>query len=335
MLHLCMEQNKCLLLETAERLQKKSPHQPELNGVHLGVTVPQAVAQLLAAKRIANRRPVYVKSLSHYLSRFATGCGVALISQLTPAVIEKWLSQFPSPSSRQTWLNRISTFCAFCVRRDFLQFNPCDKIERVTVDHKPPIIFTVEQTRLLLKTCPTVCKPWLVLTTFAGIRPDGEIGKVEWEHIDLDTATARIDFPKVRKHRRIVPLEPIVVKLLREHPIKKGLVAPSRSTLRRFKRKMRALLGFDKWPQDVTRHTAASYLVALHKDAGKVAAMLGNSTSILMSHYHEPVNAPDCAAFWSLPIVEGPPKLNGAEVGVCPLVANCDQIELRLDLPRA
>jgi hypothetical protein len=54
------------------------------------------------------------------------------------------------------------------------------------------------------------------------------------------------------------------------------------------------------WPTDLLRHTAASYLLALHKDAGKVANMLGNSPQILLSHYHDPVTEADCKAFWQL-----------------------------------
>ena len=121
---------------------------------------------------------------------------------------------------------------------------------------------------------------------------------LKWEHVSLETGTVQILFPKVRKHRRIVPLESVAVKLLREHPLKSGNVAPSNSTLRRFKRRMRAVLGFARWPQDVTRHTAASYLFARHSDAGKVAAWLGNSVSVLMNHYVVPVEKESCAAFW-------------------------------------
>lgn len=220
------------------------------------------------------------------------------MASVTTAEIEVWLSQFQNPESRQTWLTRISVLFSFAVRRDYLPKNPCDKIERVTLDRKPPVIFTPEQSRTLLAMCPTLCKPWLVLTMFAGIRPDREMRMLKWEHVNLKTATVQILFPKVRKHRRIVALEPIAVKLLRQHPLKSGMVAPSKSTLRRFKRKMRAVLAFTKWPQDVTRHTAASYLMALHQDAGKVAARLGNSVSILMSNYVVPVEKANCETFW-------------------------------------
>jgi integrase len=156
----------------------------------------------------------------------------------------------------------------------------------------------VEQSRQLLAACPVVCRPWLILAMFAGIRPDGELMKLDWSKIDLETATVKIDFPKVRSHRRIVPLEPLAVKLLKEHPLRSGAVAPSRSTLRRFKRRMRAVLGFERWPQDVLRHTAASYLLALHQDAAKVAGWLGNSVKVLLSNYHDPVTREASAAFW-------------------------------------
>jgi integrase len=293
MLHLCIPQKKCLLLETATRLQTTQRNFP------FNVTLSQCVNELLPAKLSGNRRPEYVKSLSHYLCRFTAGRGDEPISSISTDDVEKWLSQFSNPDSRQTWLTRISTLFAFAVRRDYLVVNPCDKIERVTIDRKPPTIFTPAQSREVLAVCPTLCRPWLILTMFAGIRPDREMRLLKWEHINLEAGTVQILFPKVRKHRRIVPLEPIVVQLLREHPLKSGPVAPSNSTLRRFKRRMRAVLGFARWPKDVTRHTAASYLMALHCDAGKVASWLGNSVSVLMSHYVVPVEKTACAEFWS------------------------------------
>lgn len=77
-------------------------------------------------------------------------------------------------------------------------------------------------------------------------------------------------------------------------------LAPHYSRVRRWKDVARNNIGFDRWPQDLLRHTAASYLLALYGDAGKVAARLGNSSSVLLSHYHQPVTQADCEKFWSL-----------------------------------
>ena len=102
------------------------------------------------------------------------------------------------------------------------------------------------------------------------------------------------------RRRRIVPLEPKAVALLAACPLRRGGIAPGAGVVRRFKRAARAVLCWTAWPKDVLRHTAASYLLAKHKNAGLVALWLGNSEKILMSHYHEPVCAENCGRFWEI-----------------------------------
>ena len=175
-----------------------------------------------------------------------------------------------------------------------------DSMDKITVDRPPPVILTVEQSRLLFKLCPMVLRPYLILTMFAGIRPDKEAMKLRWEHINRESGVVAINFPKVKKQRRLVTLQPIAAAMLREFPLRYGAVSPSRSTVRRWKRKMRGVLGFKKWPADLLRHTAASYLYELIGDEAKVAKSLGNSARILMSHYVVPVSKEACAAFWKI-----------------------------------
>jgi len=292
MLQLCNAQKTCLLLETAKRLQ-----QPSLRGFPFGLTVSQCIAELIAAKRAGNRREVYLKSLSHYLTRFARNRELVPVADVTTEDIEAWLIQFPLPYSRQTWLNRISTLFSFAVRRGHCDKNPCDRIERVTIDRKPPKILTPAEAETLLRMVPNVCRPYLILGMFAGIRPD-ELMRLAWDDVDLETKTVKVD-GKTRR-RRIVPLELKTVALLAACPLRRGSIAPSAGVVRSFKRAARAVLGWLAWPKDVLRHTAASYLLAAHKDAGKVALWLGNSEKILMSHYHEPVRNDDSGRFWGL-----------------------------------
>lgn len=270
-------------------------------------TIANVIQQLLAAKAASNRRPAYISSLAHYLRRFAAGREQRSLADFTSAEVEDWLKQFSAAGSRQTWLNRISTLFAFAERREIIASNPCKKIERVTIDRPPPKILTPTQSQTLLalvsaKTAHgyqarhTDCKPYLVLAMFAGIRPE-EILRLDWKQICLETKTVRVDLAKTRR-RRIVPLHERAVIELATCPNRTGPVAPSNVTVRRFKRAAREAIGFAEWPKDVLRHTAASYLLALHGDVARVAMMLGNSPQILMTHYHEPVNSADCAEFW-------------------------------------
>lgn len=145
MLSLCKAQNHCLILAAANQLMS----QPRLRLEEGDFVVPlnDAISRLLAAKLAANRRSVYLKSLSHYLARFAAGRASLPTSSITAPEIEAWLEQFPSPSSRQTWLNRLSTLFSFCLRKGWLDKNPCDCIDRVSIDRKPPSILTPAQSR--------------------------------------------------------------------------------------------------------------------------------------------------------------------------------------------
>jgi len=253
---------------------------------------------LIAAKSAGNRRAVYVKNVKYSLDRFAAGLENKPLADFTVADVEEWLGRFSAAGYRQTWLSRISTLFAFAVRRDFISKNPCDKIERITVDRLAPKILSPSQVETLLRVTPGVCKAYVILGTFAGIRPD-ELLKMDWQAVNLDTKTVTVNDAKTRR-RRIVPLEPRAVTLLSGCPLQRGAIAPSNSTVRRFKRRACAVLGLASWPKDVLRHTAASYLLALHGDAGKVATMLGNSSSVLLRHYHEPVINGDCGHFWGL-----------------------------------
>lgn len=292
---MCQAHGVCLLWET---LQRSRQSHPTLAGFGDSVSVAEAIAQLLAAKRAANLRPAYLKSLSYYLSRFAQGRERLPLEAVGTEAVESFLAQFSQPASRATWLNRISTLFAFAVRRDWLVKNPCARLERITVERKAPLVLSPEQAALLVSITPKVMLPYVVLGLYAGLRP-AELERLQWSDVDLITFTVKVNFAKTRR-RRIVPLHAKAVALLQAFPLRSGPVAPSHSTVRRFQRRARMALGLKAWPADLLRHTAASYLLALHGDAGKVATMLGNSSGVLLTHYHDPVRAEDCGLFWRL-----------------------------------
>lgn len=266
--------------------------------VPAGITMRAAIDELLAAKRAANRRPVYLRSLGFYLNQFAAGRDTKPLAEFSTASVEQWMQRYASPESRQTWLNRLSTLFSFAVRRGHLTANPCARIERVTVERVPPLVLTPEQAEKLLRVTPPRMRAHVVLGLFAGIRP-GELAKLTWDAVCLDTKSVRVDLAKTRR-RRIVPLEPCAVALLAALPERTGDISPPEISVRRWKRRAAKALRFGRWPQDLLRHTAASYLLALLGDAGKVAARLGNSSAILLTHYHQPVKQADCERFWQL-----------------------------------
>jgi len=266
---------------------------------HAGITLRAAIDEVIAAKINAGLRPQSIKQLNSTLRQFSKGRESVPLAAIGVRDLETWLDgRKVKPMTRQGNVGRLSALFSYHVRRDNIITNPCRRLERIKVEHTAPLILTPDQADTLLKHTPCKFRAYVILGMFAGIRPE-ETEKLTWEDICFDTKTVTVNLAKTRR-RRIVPLEPRAVALLEKCTFKKGNIVSSRTAVRRFKREVREALGFDSWPHDLLRHTAASYLLALIGDSGKVASRLGNSSSILLTHYHQPVKQADCEKFWTV-----------------------------------
>jgi integrase len=290
-------QTNCLLV-SASQFQKKSlfPQPISFDFISGARTLCQCIEEILAAKTSANRSPRYVVSLGYYLRQFSKGRMDEPISDLTFLDVESWLKKYPSGQTKRAWISRLSALFAFAVRRGYMKENPCARLERVSVDRSPPLVLTPGQSRQVLAASPMMMRPYFLLASFVGLRPE-ELTRLDWSQVNLETKIVTINFGKTRRHR-FVPLPETAVDELQKCPLKAGQVTPSNSTVRRWRSKMTKLLGLAKWPQDFLRHTAASYLYERHCDAALVAKWLGNSEKVLMSTYIVPVSAENCAEFW-------------------------------------
>jgi len=263
------------------------------------ITLDQAIAALLLAKAVANLRKAYLKSLASYLRQFAFGRGAMLVAEISASVIENWFAaRSEAPSTRASNLGRLSALFGFCERRGWIARNPCRAIDRPRIDTRPPTILTPEQSTKLIQTIRTRrphMLPFFALGLFAGVRPD-ELARLSWSAIDLPRGILTIDAAASKtRRRRIVHLPEAASRLLTNG----GRLPVSRATRRRYTAFACAILAFEEWPHDLLRHTAASYLLAQHRDAARVAMTLGNSPSVLLRRYYELVSPEDCAKFWA------------------------------------
>lgn len=271
------------------------------------IRLDTAIEQLLRAKQSAGRRPAYVNSLRSYLAAFARGREHLTVDQITVVDLERWFDERGEPpSSRASNLGRLSALLAWAWRRGLIEENPCKRVERVSVDRTPPQILTVSKAEKLLRSCHAArprSLPYVVLCLLAGLRPS-EARQMTWDRIHLARGIVEVSAAasKVRR-RRIVHLMPAAVEWLR---VCEGQGLPvSQARWRRCVRWSRGLFGWSAWPQDILRHTCASYLLAEWRDAGRVAFNLGNSPGILMRHYAELVTAEEAEEFWNLRPVNG------------------------------
>ena len=274
-------------------------------------TLANAIAETIEWRRGENLRDRYLKELEAYLKRFASGRSEVFIDSIGVADIQQWFAgRNEALSTQRANMGRLGSMFDVAWKKGYIKENPCLKLPTIKIRKEAPVIFTPAQTRILLHTAVSGAKqragtlPYLVIGTFVGVRPE-EMEALKWRDLDLKHATLRIDVAasKVSK-RRIVTLHPTALEWLKRCKQGKAdeFILPSAETLKRIRKEFRAALKVE-WSsklQDVMRHTAGSYLLALHGNANEVANMLGNSARTLEKDYKQLVNKTDCTAFWAL-----------------------------------
>lgn len=264
-----------------------------------------AITEMIRAKERANCRPKYVLNLRQFLGAFSRGREAMPLSEIGVDLIEEWLSQrHKTPASRETGINRIRTLMTFALRRGWIAMNPCERLDRVRVDHGIPSTFDVPKCRELLRVIvehEPRSLAWFVLGLFVGLRPS-EADLTQWHNVSLEAGTVTVDAAACKtRRRRVIECEPAAVAWLRfarDHGL--GRLDASHATRRRALRRVCEALGLPGWPEDALRHTAATFLLAELQDAGKVAHRLGNSAGVLMRHYISLATRKEASEFWAL-----------------------------------
>lgn len=267
------------------------------------VTLGGGILILLAAKSAANFRPRYVNSLRSYLGLFARGREDLPIAAITVEHLELWFAvRKEAPSSQRGNLGRLGSLFAFAKRRCWISKNPMRQLEKIRIDRKPPKILSPQQAERLMEYVMRKAPrslAFFTLALFAGVRPQ-ELEAVTWDNVGAGIVTIDAAASKVRR-RRIVHLKDNAIEWL-TFARELGSMLPFGIHKRvRTLQKAALHMGFeDGWCQDILRHSAASYWLAITDNAGLVSRELGNSPGVLLDHYYELVTAESAAAFWKI-----------------------------------
>ncbi len=270
--------------------------------IQTSMSLGKGIEILVAAKRAANYRPRYVDSLRRYLTLFAKGRHELPISDITVELVEGWFAERNELLvTRQSNAGRLSALFSFAERRGWMTKNPIRLMERIRLDHKPPQILSVEQARRVVEFVQyrhPRALAFLALALFGGVRPQ-ELEAVTWDNVGNGVVTIDSAASKVRR-RRIVHLRENAIEWL-AFARELGSLLPFGLHKRVYTlKKAAAHIGLAGWPQDVLRHTCASYWLAVSRDVGSVSKELGNSPAILLTNYQELVSADSAAAFWAI-----------------------------------
>lgn len=197
------------------------------------------------------------------------------------------------------------------------EVTPADKLPRVRgVKSGELHVLTPAGLLRLAEEIEPAWRPWLVLGAFCGLRPEEvapcQVGArsrrdkrgLRCEEIDWTFRVVRVpgEVSKVKRPRN-VPLTEAALEWLAWAGLEQGQTGPvclvNPTDAGETKRLGKVVFG-SGWPQDVLRHSYASYRNAMVRSLPQVAEEMGTSVDILHRHYHNPKTAEEGAAWFSL-----------------------------------
>ena len=280
-------------------------------------TVAEVVAELLDTKEQDGRAARYLRDLRFRLQAFSKSEEFQQVPlhEITVGQIDDWLRRLNGGAvNRNNYRRLLSVLFSFAVKRRYALKNPVAEVEVANVEVTKPGILTLPEARALLAAATPDFVPVVALGLFAGLRPESEVWRLDWSHIDLEERTIDVQKSKNVASHRFVRINDNLFEWLKPHAKKKGpltlLDEPyfrrMRETRERAVKKLeeenKPFDNLQDWPSDCLRHTYASNHYAAFKNAADSAEQLGHGGNIRMffRHYRNRVRAVDALAFWQI-----------------------------------
>jgi integrase len=264
------------------------------------VTVNQALAKLLEAKKLDGASKRYLGDLKARLNRFASDFEDQTLCSIGSDEIGDWLRALRlSPSSRNTFHMRLSVLFSFGVERRWVSSNPLTKGMRAKeIQHEPGIISPEQFSALLLNSSPET-RPYWILGGFCGIRR-AEIERLDWRDIHWEERSVEINPAKSKTAaRRLCELGDAALAWLSPYRTNSGPICPGDLQRRLLTDRERA--GVTEWPANALRHSYASYHLAAFSDAAKLSLQMGHmKASIVFNHYRQRVRVDVAKQRWAI-----------------------------------
>jgi integrase len=261
--------------------------------------------QFLESK--SDRSPAYIKELATR-DRFSQ-LHRRLVCDITPGQLEALVRPL-SPAARNFTLRYWRAVFNYGIRRGFLAENPIKRLDFAKLERREVETVSNQYVRGMLEHALTEdleLLPFLVFGFFCGIRPDGELQKLDWSDIHLAdrTVVIRSEVSKTRR-RRFPELSENAAAWLGAYQQRGGqivgkVVSITDSELRSRRKANQIAAGLERWIQQGMRHTFCSNWLALHKDVNKLVLMSGHdSVDTMWRRYFKGTTEADAKAFWEI-----------------------------------
>jgi integrase len=232
------------------------------------------------------------------------------VSDITAADLSPTLDSL-GPSSRNLKLSHLKSIFTYAKKRGWTFTNPAEKLDVTQIARAEVEIFTASQVESLftyaLHDDPGLI-PYFTFGFFCGIRPDGELLKLDWSCVHFTGDKAEVEIPpgvSKTKRRRFVDLSENALGWLEARRKAGGaamgpLIAYTAAVLRRKRRRASVATGI-RWTRNGMRHTYCSAWLATHKDVNRLVLMSGHDDpDTLWRFYHRGMSEKQAARFWEI-----------------------------------
>ena len=272
------------------------------------VTFEKAVEAALDARKDRRTRTVY--DFRYFTRRFVKRCkGLATrrVRSITPQECAGYIEQaFDTPRQRQKARLILSGVFGTAVKRGWCDANPVARVEAPRVVEQQVPILTPQEIEQITTTAESYrggsCAAAVGMMLYAGIRPH-EVTRLSWAQVDLQERAIYI-LPRHSKTggaRRVTIHKPLL-RILREHRQEEGEKICPANWLHHW-RELRRAAGWNspahRWPQDVLRHTFASYHLSHFRSYAELQLEIGHrDATLLRTRYVDQRPVVNAEAFW-------------------------------------
>jgi integrase len=262
--------------------------------------------QFLEAK--SDRNPEYLRELRITRNRFPD-LHPRMVCDITHLEIESVLSPL-TPGARNPVMRYLRAVFFFGIKRGYLTENPISRLDFAERKRREIEIIPASTVKMMLEHAlehdlPLV--PYLVFGFFCGIRPDGELQKLEWNDVKVAEGTIVIR-PEVSKtnRRRFPKISSNAVAWIQAYRQRGGtfegkVSAHSGRDLREHRKANWTAGGITKWIQQGMRHTFCSNWLARHRDVNELVLLSGHdSVDTMWRNYHKGVPKDEAERFWQI-----------------------------------
>jgi len=280
------------------------------------------------AKREEHCRVSYLRQIKCSSSSLVARLGERRPAhEIMSAEIEGWLKA--NEWAAKTWnvyLGDVSSMFSWAMERGHVTRNPATEVKRKRLHDAEIQFLSTAQCEALLRRAAKACVgdprpgrrgidlakedyrdllPIVVLGLFCGLRPERELGLLDWQHVSLENKLVIVTGERAKtRRRRTVDLSPNALAWLSwwtaQGGVMEGRILP-KNFENRWKRLRTAAGVFAAWPHDAVRHTFATMYYAHHRDEAKLQVLMGHeSASMLHQHYRGLVAPAEAALFWAL-----------------------------------